>query len=373
MSASSNASGYKSVRFGDSHDNENEGPPRLRSVILKTVQNIYRELAKTERPPLDLDNWYHSAILSYRIDPVSITLRIVEGENSPIFIMPEPRFELVTDGGENPRGVLADLITDKRKTLPAKINADFQVVRDWVAADIKRRGLDKPDAVAARAAAKAKKAKAAAEDWQQKFKSCTGCRIICCVKPGCVSEIDGATGCMRHPRTVYCLACRDKLASKILPEIMECPDCQGTYCRADFSWCIGLLSSPDDSTPGCRGGRPCCNPQCWSTETGGALDGLNPRAICTDCAEEFEGEKCAGNHLWLCPQCFSDNPPTNTIRKCEECGTYSCTDCDAGEIEGTRTCAECKAVFDEIDPEDPGCVKCGVWVCDSCESAEEEY
>ncbi|KAJ6572101.1 hypothetical protein B0H19DRAFT_1065080 [Mycena capillaripes] len=161
------APGHKSVRFGDADDDDNEGPPHLRPAILKTVQNIYRQLAKAERPPLDLDNWYHSALLSYRLDPVSITLVVIEGENSPMFLMPEARFELVTaysSTGENPRGYLEDMYGGKQETIPANISDDFQPVRNWVMADINNRELNKPDAVAARAAAKAKKEKAVAED-----------------------------------------------------------------------------------------------------------------------------------------------------------------------------------------------------------------
>jgi len=85
----SDAPGYKSVHFGDANEC-NDGPPRLRQAILKTVQNIYRELAKDELPPLDLDNWHHSAILSYQIEPVSILL--IEGDNGGTFVMPETRF-----------------------------------------------------------------------------------------------------------------------------------------------------------------------------------------------------------------------------------------------------------------------------------------
>jgi len=165
----SNAPGYKSLRFGDADDKDNEGPPQLRSAILVTVQNIYRELAKTEPPPGDLDNWSHSAILSYRIEPVFITLLVMEEGDGPV---PEARFKLVTDAN----GHIGSLEyrsagkPKKRNRLPHDVNADFQAVREWVMADINRRGLNKPDATAARAAAKKKKAKTVAEDWQQKLK-----------------------------------------------------------------------------------------------------------------------------------------------------------------------------------------------------------
>ncbi|KAJ7512437.1 hypothetical protein B0H11DRAFT_1951204 [Mycena galericulata] len=419
----SNGPGYKSMRFGDAYDEYNDGPRQLRPAILKTVQSIYRELAKDQRPPLDLDNWYHSAVLSYEIDPVVITLLVVEGENSDTFVAPQTRFCLVTDVGANPRGSLEDEFGGKPGRIPANISADFQPVRDWVKADINARGLNRPDAVAARAAINAKKAEAAAKDWENRLKtfyervgidkpvpttpqrqkrcpkckyelqSCGGCRIVCCIKPGCVSGVDGATGCMKHPHTVvYCLACRGKAPKRNLPEIMECPDfCKGTYCRADFSWCIGRISPPNETaTTGirshepkavmcpkqCRYGRICCNPQCWSMETGGNLDGMGSRAVCLECGED--GRYCAGKHTWVCPECVEIGAAADTVRACDdtECPLFACDACHSRRGEDV-ICVNCKGAA--RDGEDSGsddfepstCRKCGLWMCESCEAAEE--
>ncbi|KAJ7718690.1 hypothetical protein DFH07DRAFT_973197 [Mycena maculata] len=380
----SNPPGYESMRFGDE---DNDGLPALHPTILKTVQNIYRELAKDEHPPLALDNWHHSALLSYELDPT--------------------RFCLVTDGGAAHRGYLEDCFGGKPERVAVNIDAEFQPVRDWVRADINARGLNRPTAVAARAAAKTRKAQATAKDWEDRLKifyqragidgpvppapnrqkrcpkstwdlqSCAGCRIVCCVKPECVSGVDGATGCMKHPHTVYCLACRAKAPGKNIPELMECPDyCKRTYCRADFSWCIGRLSSedqdntdvPSDSTTRAHGPKPvmcpkhcsfartCCNPRCWSAENG-PIDGMAPRAVCLDCGKG--GQYCAGKHLWLCEECVAIAPPADTSLK---------------KAKPFASAADRILMIDDDEEIDESwssiCEKCALWMCESCEETE---
>ncbi|KAJ7154628.1 hypothetical protein C8R46DRAFT_441000 [Mycena filopes] len=436
---SSSAPGYRSVRFGDGDDEDTDIPPRLHPVILKTVQNMYRTLAPSERVPARLDGWYHSAILYYRIDPISIKLVVVEGDNTPTFVMPETRFELVTTAasipGVMPESYLEDAFAEGRGRLPEDMSADFQVVRAWVLADIECRGLNKPAAVAARAAEKVKKQKATAEDWEKRLKdfyervgidkpipksnqrscpkcytvlqTCTGCRIICCIQPECVSEVDDAKGCVKHPKTVYCGKCRNKL-SKTLPELMNCLDCSRTYCRVDFSWCIAppTSTSPTSHSPdaapkptttassesaGTRlhepkaicparcgaedSGLRCCNPKCWSVEPGGTLANLLPRTLCSDCGPKWDGESCAGQHLWLCGSCsLPANMPAN-MRECDSdtCELFSCDRCKSTRIDGKTVCANCQVElgedaeeYEEEEEPDAACTQCGLWLCGPC-------
>ncbi|KAJ7753721.1 hypothetical protein B0H16DRAFT_1543783 [Mycena metata] len=429
----------KSVCFGSANENENDGPPHLRPVILKTVQNIYRVLAPTESPPAaeqhDLESWYHSAILSYRIDPVCIKLVVVEGNlDLPIVaVTPENRFRLVTGEAENVRDYMEDLFLSTRERIPTSISVDFQPIRDWVLADIKRSATS---SLLFRKLAKNKRdtEMTISDDWQRKLnafyermgiakpvytgrtareiqlqrycpkckyhplQSCTICRIICCVKTGCeISERDGAKGCMKHPSTVHCGDCRVKLSINP-PDVVECPECRDTYCREDFSWCIGRISpstgaashSTATTSPSpIRDHEPkpvlcpsqecfdsqyypasrCGNPQCWSKADGAGIPvDLIPRAVCADCGSSNYGRWCAGKHLWLCDECSSEGSDLTAkfMRRCSECWRYSCDNCVEGDA--SASCADCGA--DYLDEHAEGCEACRT--CQRSESGRND-
>ncbi|KAJ7512436.1 hypothetical protein B0H11DRAFT_1951200 [Mycena galericulata] len=238
---------------------------------------------------------------------------------------------------------------------------------------------------------------------------CIGCRIICCTRPGCDVAIDDTSGCVDHPATVYCGACRKKLKPN-LPELVGCPDCQRTWCREEFSWFIGRPAASKESPTGPRGTprihepkplcperctnnederldpfpRNCCAENCWSKETGGALANMASRSICGDCIDDQSGSECRGRDLWICHDCKGCTGPS-PLRICEGCGNHVCKKCTSSRPTSKVgwNCAEChnrrygadeddsESEADEVDciyPEQPPCDTCNLWTCAPCDA-----
>ncbi|KAJ7669365.1 hypothetical protein DFH06DRAFT_1468977 [Mycena polygramma] len=171
-------------------------------------------------------------------------------------------------------------------------------------------------------------------------------------------------------------------------EMIQCFDCEESYRRGDFSWCIGQLSPPNAAgLSGTRSHEPkavlcpgkcsnigiqCCNPQCWSTETGlgKSLDTLTPRAVCNDCGNRFDARACWGKHLRVCPECLPGSGGGTLpagLRDCSGCNVYSCDECGPGkDSDGITFCVGCRGSLEEQE-EESACQKCGLWLCSTCE------
>lgn len=164
----------------------------------------------------------------------------------------------------------------------------------------------------------------------QKFITCSGCKIVSC--QGAIDEIDcpgfmmdQVVSCVIHPWTSYCRTCRGMSGQKGV--LTQCPGCSDWHCRDDQAWCIGRPSSNLAGSPKSESAsgvddekrrkaihppkpEPCnscladtdlelvpflkCGNRfsCWS----------QGNKICGDCAPEG-GAWCPLRHNWYCDDC----------------------------------------------------------------------
>ncbi|KAJ7272864.1 hypothetical protein C8J57DRAFT_1225195 [Mycena rebaudengoi] len=383
--ADSNLPGYKLLRFGSAGA---DPLPEMAIHILHTIQALYHEHAADERKPTALD-WEHSAILSYHVDPVTINFLAIEGDNSPMVLIPQPRFKLVVtfDQDRKPRYFLEDYSCASIK-ITAKIRTSFQPICTWVHSDIASRELLLPAAVAARNTARAEDMQRRLEEFytrvgerpfemseylrnnpscpsrefhasEQRLYTCASCRIFCCLEPNCpLAAVDGAKGCMAHLQTIYCRRCSEREKPK-LPDLFTCSECQKTHCDREIgSWCIGRSGrprSPVDITgpdaahihapkPFCNlcssGYIECCAERCWSKNSNGALSDMVSRRICKDCFKKWEGDFCIAKHQWVCPRCLSDPSSASSV------------ECISSRQGSTIVCAGCEEQDDKDDSDE---------------------
>ncbi|KAJ7150943.1 hypothetical protein C8R43DRAFT_1107351 [Mycena crocata] len=339
---------------------------QLRSLVLGIVQGIYRE--KQERVPTDFDDVHCKAFLSY----THHSSKRVLSPCSIMWLLPVKKWVKLH-------------IESRLEAFSKRVGKVWPSYDSYVPSSLPlfEGRLSCPGTIA---------------KWGFDFRcssslqTCVGCRAICCIKPGCdAAAADSASGCTDHPAMVYCGPCRTRLKPNI-PQLAICPDnCGETWCREEFSWCIGRralskeLPLEPPTTPRLHPPKPslcprdctreyacidplpreCCVTTCWSRETGGSLTGMASRAICEECVYKRSGSECLGKHQWICDDCKRLPGPSPPLQFCIECREYLCPHCIPGDQNGWK-CVQCEEWRHEDQGEDEPCKKCQRWICRSC-------
>ncbi|KAJ7018561.1 hypothetical protein C8F04DRAFT_1243205 [Mycena alexandri] len=200
------------------------------------------------------------------------------------------------------------------RTLPGS-----SVVRDWVLADIRSRGLIKAEAIAARAADK----RTGKET--EKFHARVGMDkpVSKYDNKHCFKRFSALQSCTGTPKLFIAGNCRNKL-ERNLPELMQCPGYEKTYCRIDFSWSLT--------------GRPMRPPSCPTQ---------NQRA-------QFRRKRAHMSPSLFVPQAATNKAP-RFIAATQNAGRSNLPGND-----GKMVCAQCGG---EPDEDEEACTECGLWGC----------